>query len=443
MKAFLIARQEKLRLSTIAVLAINLCIPPLSHAHEADFEFEYDKFSGDLIDIIPSLYGHDGILLEPSDGFNHSAHFLGDSLEAFTALSLNLRAAKFPLPSASFGIKYKFDDILDEYVEEVSAPSASHFVEDGLSLGRGNLKIGAMITSQSFRKLNGGSLRDIEIDLRHADIGGPGTASPCIGGPADSCYTFEKDVVRLSIDAHYREEALIFSGAFGVTDKLDVGLVLPYVKTSLRVASIAEIVEHESSVNVDFHLHQFGELSDDPVSALSGSHSGIGDVFLRGRYRIWDQGEGFPITLALGLDLRLPTGNEKNLQGVGGVGWKPVVIASGQFDLSMLSITPHFNLGYETNSNFCDDDELDYAVGVSISKPSGNKSVVWAVSADLVGSKVVKGKYEETGSQNNFVLGTRFLLSPNASISYNFFLPVDDSGLRPNFLHSVGFQANF
>ena len=46
--------------------------------------------------LIPSLYGGDGILLEPSDIFDHSAHFTEDSLVELNQLSQGIQDINFP-----------------------------------------------------------------------------------------------------------------------------------------------------------------------------------------------------------------------------------------------------------------------------------------------------------------------------------------------------------
>ncbi len=51
--------------------------------------------------------------------------------------------------------------------------------------------------------------------------------------------------------------------------------------------------------------------------------------------------------MALGLDVRIPTGNEKDLLGTGAPGAKPFLVLSS----SHAAFSPHLNLGYQWNGS--------------------------------------------------------------------------------------------
>ena len=100
------------------------------------------------------------------------------------------------------------------------------------------------------------------------------------------------------------------------------------------------------------------------------SASGIGDIIVRLKNRVYSGGSG----LAWGMDLRLPTGDAENLLGSGALGLKPFVAVSFNNEV----VSPHFNLGYQWNgkSILAGDvlagekaelpDQLVYAVGLDI-----------------------------------------------------------------------------
>jgi hypothetical protein len=75
----------------------------------------------------------------------------------------------------------------------------------------------------------------------------------------------------------------------------------------------------------------------------SGSASGIGDVVFRGKYEVY---KGEHAGVALGVDVRTPTGDEKNYLGSGAAGVKPF----GVFSYSA-RVSPHAELGYEVNGD--------------------------------------------------------------------------------------------
>ena len=70
---------------------------------------------------------------------------------------------------------------------------------------------------------------------------------------------------------------------------------------------------------------------------------GIGDVIFRAKGTVFD---GERTKLALGTEVRVPSGDEKNFLGSGAAGVKPFVTASYSARFS-----PHVNLGYEFNGS--------------------------------------------------------------------------------------------
>ena len=66
--------------------------------------------------------------------------------------------------------------------------------------------------------------------------------------------------------------------------------------------------------------HDDFELGDRRIFTAFGSARGIGDLTVRLKSRVW---KGATSGVALGLDLRVPTGDEENLLGAGAPGVKP------------------------------------------------------------------------------------------------------------------------
>ena len=71
----------------------------------------------------------------------------------------------------------------------------------------------------------------------------------------------------------------------------------------------------------------------------AGSATGIGDIVLRSKYRVLS---GVGGGLAAAVDLRLPTGDENDLLGTGGVQAKMLLIASTERG----RLAEHVNIGY-------------------------------------------------------------------------------------------------
>jgi len=76
----------------------------------------------------------------------------------------------------------------------------------------------------------------------------------------------------------------------------------------------------------------------------SGTSSGLGDVLVRAKGSILRTEN---VSVALGLDVRLPTGDAADFLGSGSYGFKPFVAVS----LRNHRIAPHVNVGYQWNGD--------------------------------------------------------------------------------------------
>ena len=147
--------------------------------------------------------------------------------------------------------------------------------------------------------------------------------------------------------------------AYGVTDKFDVGVVVPMVSLSLTGW-------REEAWNLTRKFADRGTAIGVPtavgsrvnIPSSSQSASGIGDVITRLKYS-WtgDRSDG----AAVAADLRLPTGSEEDLLGAGKAALKlqALLLKSG---LGPASI--HGNAGYTVGGL---SDEINYIAGVDVS----------------------------------------------------------------------------
>jgi hypothetical protein len=133
--------------------------------------------------------------------------------------------------------------------------------------------------------------------------------------------------------------------SYGVTNRLDVSIAVPFVTADLLVTSDAAI-QRIGTTNPETHF--FRSLEDDIGArrrfTAFGSASGLGDLTVRLKQNVKkaaNQG------VALGIDLRLPTGDERNLLGTGAPGVNPFVAWSGNYG----AISPHLNAGYQWNGD--------------------------------------------------------------------------------------------
>lgn len=132
---------------------------------------------------------------------------------------------------------------------------------------------------------------------------------------------------------------------FGVTDWLDVSALIPIENVRMAVGSNATIVNNS---NTETHSFQtVAGLCDFPCRTHLFSNvrtaSGIGDMIVRVKAVAW---RGKKAALALGGDVRFPTGDAMNFIGSGAYSVKPFAAWS-----YLSRISPHFLVGYEGNGS--------------------------------------------------------------------------------------------
>lgn len=261
--------------------------------------------------------------------FNHAAHFSSQPAARETLEQLNTgiasQLATFPLGSSSGGFTYTFDSNLGVFTR-TSESFGPLFAERAMTLGKGKLTFGATHTRERFDTFEGLDLRsgDIQLFLRHEESG--------------RNLFFEPDLIRADLRLDVQTQTTSVFAAFGLSDRFDVGIAVPFVETKLN-ARIGETVERLATASFpNAVIHQFEGGGAFREEVQSGSASGVGDILLRAKYRLRTTGT---VGLAAGLDLRLPTGDDENLLGAGSTQTKVFLIASGSGGFA-----PHLNLGY-------------------------------------------------------------------------------------------------
>ncbi len=176
-----------------------------------------------------------------------------------------------------------------------------------------------------------------------------------------------------------RSHVVNLSGTFGITDNWDVNVLLPIFTTSMDVTATVDITDTGFSKTFDNGetrhfpngIHNFipDKSCFDPKTASpackrksfskSDEQSGVGDLQLRTKYHFLSGADGF--NLAGGLNLRIPTGDEENFQGVNAVVLTPYVALAqefGAFDL-------HGVLGIDTYTDDLERSRARYAIGAA------------------------------------------------------------------------------
>jgi hypothetical protein len=208
-----------------------------------------------------------------------------------------------PTASSSGGFGYRFRPDLGLF-ERASDAFGAFFTERALSNGHGQTSVGLTFQYASFGSLQGASLSS-------------GTFPSNAARFTNAVDPFSVDTLRLELDSRTVTPFI----NYGVTDALTVGASVPIVTvrfSGTRVRTTDGVATLQSSE--------------------SGSATGLGDIVIDGRYRLAGTGNrGF----AVGGDLRLPTGDQANLQGTDEVAGR--MLAIGSWEDGQLAV--HLNGG--------------------------------------------------------------------------------------------------
>jgi hypothetical protein len=303
-------------------LAIALALPPSSPAQ--------DK----LAFLIPTLFGPDGLTVDSEavlpTGETHSGHFTSSFQANFSPFNSALasRLASVPLPAPASGFTYTFDPALGVFNR--STRSFGPLVTDRAeTIGKKRASIGFAYQYFSFDRIDGLDLGNIPSVFTHDN--------PVAGTGRDDVITAQN-----AISARMTQFTAYLS--YGISDHVDVSVALPLVSVDLAVSSDATI-RRIGTVNPAIHFFYVptgNTYGNEKIFSKSGHASGIGDVAVRLKASIAHRPS---LGVAVGVESRLPTGDEKDLLGAGALAVKPFLVLSSPHGV----FSPHLNASYQWN----------------------------------------------------------------------------------------------
>jgi len=228
----------------------------------------------------------------------------------------------------------------------------------------------------------------------------------------------------------------VFNATYGILDNLDVSIAIPIIRLQMDVRGVATI--NHIGTTPQQGIHRFADGSDTLTVNASDEATGIGDIVLRGKYNFLRLK---PVSLAAGLDLRLPTGDEDNLLGLGTTRVRPFFVASAT---TPWGIAPHVNVGFDLGDTSKLDDEFFYKVGFDWA------ATKWATFAfDVLGRYIIDNSRLQPNGQpadNNIVdasIGFKVNVWQNLLILANVLVPLNSTGLRADAVPFVGVEWTF
>jgi hypothetical protein len=453
--------------------------------------------SDKLACLVPQVYGANGIDTSFGQAGTFSANFLTDSLRPVQS-SIARESALLPLASPSSGITFTWNPAAKAFTSSTDSfgPILGERAE---TIGKYRVFLGFDYQFFDFKKLDGMSLKSLSVVLPQPDdtttfFQNGGTGPVCSArAPAsnttsplsfDQC-GYIRDVISTVNNVDLKIHQFTTFITFGLTNRIDVSVAIPIENVRMGVTSNATIVHNDSPTRF---FHAFKPRPDCPTvnnfclqQTFSdfGTASGIGDITLRVKGTAW---KGERAALGLGVDVRVPTGQQLDFLGAGAAGVKPFVVWSYRSRIS-----PHALTGYEVNGSSVIGgslttgtkdrlpSQLTYSVGADV------WITKWLTGAfDIVGQQVFQakssslttfqdvGQCQDTQTQcdpakptlppntynvitqttrtyniSNASVGVKMKPFSNLLITGNVLIKLNDGGLRSNFVPLVGLSYTF
>jgi len=388
----------------------------------------------------------------------HENHFITSAstqngiLISFISDAISGNVAGIPVSATSGGSTFRFEGGAPVRTSLSPGPV---FAERAQTLGRGRVFVGVNVNRLHFETLRGVSLNDLRLNFIHQNVDSP----VCDSIEGRDCAPFgvprlENDVIALRLALAIDMTVTSFFLSFGLLDRVDIGVALPIVSTSLVGTSDVQIISFAESTAAHF----FGGTPSNPQLSTSrsvaGSATGVGDIAARVKVNVTQSERTMFALLA---DVRFPTGSADDLLGSGHMTVRGLGVLSARFG----AFAPHANVGFLLRSTESLNDALLATVGfdhlmapwaalavdlVSELQVGANKLVLpGTVTYDVPFRRTV----EPTNIPNrrddlvNASFGFKFVTGSGITVVTNTLWPLNRSGLRPSVLWTTGLEYSF
>jgi len=438
---------------SIVVTVVTL-LASASPAHAQD-PYNVTVNVTELSRIFTELYGPDGLVVNSlaslAGGVSHSAHFNSGFESEFSQFGTALtgQIVSLPLPAPASGFTYQFDPGLGVFTRSTSS-FGPILAERADTIGARRVSIGFAYQRLAFDSIENIDLQSVPAVFTHDN-------AELRGGREDVITTVN------SIDSKVSRSAAFIT--YGVTNDLDVSIAVPYITTDIVVTSDAT-VRRIGTTTPEIHFFRAVDdsIGDRRIYTAFGHASGIGDITIRMKQAIKKSPKN---GIALGIDLRLPTGDENNLLGTGAPAVQPFAAWSATYG----TFAPHINLGYQWNGSSTLAGDIE--AGVSADLPDVAVYALGAVVAvhprvtlalDVLGRYIIDSPRVhledfvaldghsvypniafDTGSINELssAVGLKINLAGRLLLNTNLLMRLNSGGLRDKISPLVGVEYAF
>jgi hypothetical protein len=391
----------------------------------------------------------------------HGDHFVpaavseNGSLIGFLTSAIATSVGNLPIGATSGAVSFKFDGGIPVKTSTSAGPI---FAERAQTLGRGRTIIGVGRNTFHFTSLRGVPLDDIELIFTHENVNFPGCDS-IQGGPCSKMGipTLENDIMQFRLKLDLNIAVTNIYATYGLTDRLDVGVVMPLVSATLHGSSFAQIIPFGGPTAAHF----FAGTPENPVLSASrdvdGSSFGLGDVSIRSKYKIHESDRS---RVALVGEARFATGSADDMLGAGAFSARGLAVISGSID----NFSAHGNVGYayhagsgttKVNDAILATAGFDDLIAPRITLAAdvvselqvgrSNLRLPGPVTYDSPFHRVIQPTTipDVRDDLVNGSLGFKFQMPDGFTVVTNALVPLNRGGLRPNIIYSTAVEFNF
>ena len=384
--------------------------------------------------------------------FEPSAASQNGTIINFITDAVGGNVADFPFSAASGGTTFRFEGGTPIPTSVSTGPV---FAERGQTLGGGRVLVGFSYNTFRYASIRGVDLHNVNLVFTHENVTGPKCDS--IVGKSCNPYgvpTLENDIMPFNLSLDIAVSLASFTFTYGISDRIDIGVALPVVSTSLVGQSQANIIPFGG----DSAFHYFAGTATNPVLSASrfvqGSATGIGDVAVRMKVNVHNSDQSSVAILA---DARFPTGSEQDLLGAGQFSGRLVGVVSARFG----AFSPHADIGYLRRVGTFRNDAVLGTIGfdhlmapavtlaadlITQLQVGNNKlTIPTSVTYDQPFVRTVRTS-DIPNIRDDLVngsLGFKFTITGGPTVITNALFPLNRGGLRPNVLYTLGLEYGF
>ncbi len=344
-----------------------------------------------------------------------------------------------PLSSSVSGFTYEYNEDLDIY-ERSTRTFGPLFSERARTLGARRSLLGMSHSTFEFDEFEGESLSS----LNASDVQGTMSLSGGQSGTLIQGLGTLDSIIDLDID----EDVTTFYYTFGVTDRLDVGVVLPIVRLDMSAQVDQTTTTGTPLQDCSYYRNNYSPadlvalgIEGTPCTTASASgsrkvsddHLGPGDLVVRSKWNFMLA----PVSGAALLAATVPTGDTDNLTGLHTMTFTPGVVFSRDFDTAIGGFGFEVGLGYWIRPDIGEKSEWEWSAGIAYQPFSRASFAVDFLGSDDAGNS-------EFGDQlRDLSIGAKFQLTSGLLLDLNVITPLNDQGLRSDGIYSAQIEWIF